>query len=65
MAKDIKTNINTIQILKKGCIKFEDCYNKDNIVKTISISNEPWEVFDKNSAKNEIIATVLKIWNKQ
>ena len=60
-----KASINTIQILKKGCVKFEDCYNKDNIVKTISISNEPWEVFDKNSAKNEIIATVLKIWNKQ
>ena len=40
--------INTIQVLKKGCTKFEDIYNKDNILNIFSIDDSPLVAFDKN-----------------
>lgn len=60
-----KASINTIQILKKGCVRFEDCYNKENVVKTISVEVNPWENFNRDVAKKEILKTIYKVWGEQ
>lgn len=51
--------INSVQILKAGCTKFEDIYKKENIVKVILLDDNSRD-FDEERVKKEIIDTLNK-----
>ena len=58
----IETRIDHADILKSGCIRFEDSYKKENVLETISLEDRNFMLgdmcFDREKTKQKLVKTI-------
>lgn len=52
--------INHADVMVPGCTKFEDIYKKENVIKVISLDDNPMYKFNKEKVKEDIKNTLLE-----